>query len=242
MKIMIEGKDFTQQELEEWKKKRVRKVLRNLKKSLSAPDDDLCKRLTDIKMDMSYEEITSSIHGKLAIGRIGMKIAVVLSGGKRKTARTTLYADGITVEKLGVIIDALMMEGTEEFRRVNLGACPDHYVLRTEGATLEVIETTGNTPVPTQFFITFNDETGLKEPRDGDYPYQSVGIAKLKDGTVIGGVRHQFRNYGNGIEAKAVVEFPAMCPASIVKEHQKHLGAEWSSWIQWAIDHQERWT
>lgn len=131
-----------------------------------------------------------------------------------------------------------MMEDTAEHRRINLSVSPDHYVLVPRGNTLEVIETMGNTPVPTQFFITFYDETGLQTPRDPSYPYQSVGIAKLKDGTVIGCVRHQFRDTATGIEAKTLVEFPAICPNIIVKEHQKHLASEWSGWIQWAIDHQ----
>lgn len=89
-----------------------------------------------------------------------------------------------------------------------------------------------------KLFITFNDETGLQTPRDNSFPYQSVGIAKLKDGTIIGSVRHQFRDTETGIEARTVVEFPAICPKTILREHQKHLASEWSGWIQWAIDHQ----
>ena len=88
------------------------------------------------------------------------------------------------------------------------------------------------------FFITFNEETGLQTPRDKSFPYQSVGIAKLKNGTIIGGVRHQFRDTATGIEARTLVEFPAICPKIVLREHQKHLAAEWSGWIQWAIEHQ----
>ena len=119
-------------------------------------------------------------------------------------------------------------------------ACPDHYALRPLNDTLEVIETAGCTPVPTQFYITFNDETGLKEPRNFDYPFQSTGIAKLKDGTIIGGVRHQFKDTSTGIEVRTLVEFPCLCPKIILKEHQKHLAVEWSNWIMWAIQNQSR--
>ncbi len=31
------------------------------------------------------------------------------------------------------------------------------------------------------FFIQFNEEEGIQTPRDEEYPYQIVGIAKLKD-------------------------------------------------------------
>ena len=169
-----------------------------------------------------------------------MKIATILSGNKRRAAITTIFADGITAEKFNIIIDFLMLEDSPECRKINLAACPDHYVLRPFGETLEVIETTGNIPVPTQFFITFNDERGLKEPRNLNYPYQSTGIAKLKDGTLVGGVRHQFRDTQSGIEVRTLVEFPNLCPKTVIKEHQKHLAAEWSYWIDWAIKNQSQ--
>lgn len=200
--------------------------------------DRLCDQLTAIKLSMSYEEIISPIKFKLAIGQVGMKFAALLSGKRRWAAITTIFADGITAERFSAIIDSLMLEETKEHRRVTLAACPDHYVLRSCNGTLEVIETTGNTPVPTRFFITFDDDTGLKEPKNPNYAYQSTGIAKLKDGTIIGGVRHQFRNTQSGIDARTFVEFPSLCPKTIIREHEKHLAVEWSSWISWAIKNQ----
>ena len=159
MKIIINGKEFTKAEMDTWKKKRIKKVLRNLKKDITVTDDVgvMCDEITKLKAEMSYEEITSKIKLKLAVGQIGMKLAAAISRGKRRSSVTTIYADGITVEKLGKMIDALMLEDTEEHRFANLAACPDHYVLSSRNGTLEVIETAGNTPVPTQFFITFND-------------------------------------------------------------------------------------
>lgn len=242
MKIVIDGKEFTKDEMHCWKRKRVSKVLRNLKKTLPMTEDTeaLCDELTLLKLQMSYEEIISPMKSKLVLGQMGMKFAAVLSGNKRRAAVTTIFAEGITAEKFSTIIDSLMLEDTQEHRKVNLAACPDHYVLRPCKETLEVIETTGNTPVPTQFFITFNDETGLKEPRNLNYPYQSTGIAKLKDGTIVGGVRHQFRDTQTGIEVRTLVEFPKLCPKVIIKEHQKHLAVEWSNWIAWAKKHQSQ--
>ena len=242
MKIIINGKEFTKSEMDNWKRKRISKVLKNLKKTLPMADDTdtLCDRLTALKMKMSYEEITSLLKVKLAIGEAGMKFAAAFSGGKRRASFTTIFAEGITGEKFSRIIDSLMLEETEEHREANLAACPDHYALRSCNGTLEVIETTGNMLVPTRFFITFNDETGLKEPRDFNYPYQSTGVAKLKNGTIIGGVRHQFRDTQSGIEVRTLVEFPILCPIRILKEHQKHLAAEWSSWIIWAIKNQSQ--
>ncbi len=240
MKIVIDGKEFTKDEMDGWKRKRVGRVLRNLKKTIQMTEhtDVLCDRLTELKLEMSYEEIVSPIRAKLAVGKAGMKLAVRFSGSKRRTAITTIFADGITAKDFTKIIDSLMIEDTQEHRKVNLDACPDHYVLAPHGKTLEVIETTGNLPVPTQFFIAFHEDAELQTPRDLSYPYQSVGVAKLKDGTTIGGVRHQFRDTQSGMEARTLVEFPSICPKTIIKEHQKHLAVEWSNWIAWAIQNQ----
>lgn len=234
MKILIDKKEFTIEELEEWKKKRVKKVLRNLKSNIDI-SEDIEQKLLNIKLEKSYTDMIKILKPKLFIGKIGMKLAVLLSFGKRRNALTIIYADGVDVSSFSKKIDKLMLEENEEYKKVNLAACPDHYVLNPHDGILEVIETTGCSPVPTQFFITFDDETGLREPRDLSYEYQSVGVAKLKDGTVIGGVRHQFKNTTTGIEARLLVEFPIICPKILIKEHQKHLAVEWSNWINWVI-------
>ncbi len=240
MRILIDGKEFTKEEMNQWKQGRVAKVFRNLKKPapLAESLDALCDELTERKLCIPYEEMIASLRMKLAIGRIGMKLAAVCSGGRRRAASTTLFASGIGAERFSKMVEALMLEDTEAHRRANIAACPDHYVLLPRKEMLEVIETTGNAPVPTQFFITLEEETGLQEPRDTRYPYQSVGIAKLADGTMIGGVRHQFRDTQEGMEVRTWVEFPAICPKGLIKAHQKHLAAEWSSWIAWAIENQ----
>lgn len=240
IKAVINGKEFTMDEMNLWKQKRIRKVLHNLKRRISWTDDTdrMCEQLTALKLQLSYEEIVNLLRIKLAVGVVGMKLAAFLSGKKRLAAITTVFADGITAETFSRMIDALMLEETPEHKKVNLSACPDHYALIANNGTLEVIESTGNMPVPTQFFITFNDETGLQEPRDFRYPYQSTGIAKLKDGTIIGGVRHQFRDTKKGIEVRTLVEFPWICPKTVIKEHQKHLAVEWSNWISWAVQNQ----
>ena len=127
MKIIINEDEFTKNELDSWKRKRVGKVLKNLKVTLPIvkDTDELCDRLTLIKLKMSYEEITSSMMLKLIIGQVGMKAATILSGNKRRTAITTIFADGITAEKFNIIIDSLMLEDSLEYRKVNLATCPD---------------------------------------------------------------------------------------------------------------------
>ena len=240
MKIIIEGNELTSEEIDIWKKKHAIQAFRNLHLSVPKIEDTvlLCEELTNLKCAMSYEELIAPLHVKLKLGGYAMKIAAKFAGKKRKRAITTLYAKGINAATFSQIVDSLMLEDTPHNRKINLAACPEHYALVARGDTLEVVEKVGCCPVPTQFFITYNDETGLITARDTSYPYQSVGIAKLKNGTVIGGIRHQFRDTEEGLEVRTVVEFPAMCPTYIVRDHQKHLAVEWSSWIEYAISQQ----
>lgn len=158
-------------------------------------------------MNLSYDEIIQILKLKLCISKWMMKIVSVLSGEKRCCAIITIYTDGITAEEFIAQLDKLMLESNREYQRVNLNACPDHYVLNPQNGILKVIETTGNNSLPTQFFITFNDELGLREPRNLSYSEQSVGVARLKDGTIIGGVRHQFKNTQTGMKARLFYQF-----------------------------------
>lgn len=82
--------------------------------------------------------------------------------------------------------------------------------------------------------MRFDDESGLKTPRDAAYAYQSAGTARLGDGTVIGGVRHQFRDEADGVLARLMVEFPAATPVRMIREHQWHLACEFSHWLEQA--------
>lgn len=235
--ILIDNKEFSYNDMEQWSRKHTIKAFKKLDIPYNKKLDtlSLIKLLTDEKINMGYEQTFKKLRNQLYLGNVGMKLLSLLSFNKRKIAKIIIKAKGIDVYKLGEIIDFLMMSNSIDTQFINLSACPEHYALRFNNNILEVIEATGNSPIPTQFFISFNDETGIITPRDNSYPYQSVGVAKLKDGTIIGGVRHQFKNIEQGIEAVLLVEFPSLTPRSLIKEHQKHLAIEWSNWINWAI-------
>lgn len=236
MKIYIEGKNITNNQLTAWKRKRVKQAFKTLgyKSADINHPDRMIEQLTKIKMNHSYEEMYDKLKGKLKLSEAIMRMGAKLSGSKRKFSQTEIYVEGLTAKEAIRGIDDLMLNACDENDRVNLSACPDHYALRPIGENeLEVIETTGNAPVPVQFFIVFDDETGLQTPRDITYPYQSVGVARMKDGTVIGGVRHQIKDTETGMKIKLSVEFPALTPTSILKSHQMHLACEFSYWLQW---------
>lgn len=239
MKIIIDGKNISKEQIEQWRMKRYIKVLKVLRKNIKFIDnvDDITKKITEIKMKYSYNEIVELLSNKLWISEKFMKIICNISRNKRKFSVTEIEMKGISAKEIITGIDLLMLTQSKENNEVNLAACPDHYVLRPTGEnTLEVIETTGNSPLPVQFFIDYGDDSGIQTPRDKSYEYQSVGIARLKNGTLLGGVRHQFKEEDNGFKAKLVVEFPSMCPTSLIKEHQMHLACEFSYWFNWIKD------
>ena len=179
-------KSFDAKALEKWKRKHVISVYKNLGLSYDweASTEQLCEVLTEKKVDLGYDAIVAKIQNQLKLGDISLKIATKLSGKRRKKATTKIYAEGIDVEILGKVIDHVTYLNTAENLKVNLSVCPEHYALVPREEELEVIEKTGNAPFPMQFFIRFNEEEGIQTPRDEEYPYQIVGIAKLKDGTI----------------------------------------------------------
>lgn len=239
MKIYIGGKHITNDQLTQWKRKRVKKAFKTLgyKSSEINNSNVMIEQLANMKMNYSYLEMYNKLKPKLKLSEIIMRMGAVLSGNRRKFSQTEIYVEGITAKEAIKGIDDLMLNPSEENNRVNLSACPDHYALRPLGENkLEVIETTGNSPVPVQFFIVFEDETGLQTPRDHSYAYQSAGVARTKEGTIIGGVRHQIKDTETGMKMKLSVEFPALAPTSIIKSHQMHLACEFSYWLQWIKD------
>ncbi|WP_280259454.1 hypothetical protein [Nocardia abscessus] len=70
------------------------------------------------------------------------------------------------------------------------------------------------------------------DPSDPTYPISVTGTATLADGTVIGGVRHQFRDEpGGGFRSRLAVAFPAAVPGLYIAEHQWHLACGSGNWI-----------
>jgi len=230
--------------IDAWERKRLAAVLRKFNKNSANDEADLLslrKRLVETKLGFAYDEILNLLRVELAVSSALAKLMNAVSLGKRKACITEIIVEGITATEVADGLEALMLESSPSHDMVNLSACPDHYVLRPLGKNrLEVIETTGGSPFPIQFFIDYGDEAGLTIPRDSSYPCQSVGVARLRDGTTIGGVRHQLRDQGNGFRARLAVEFPVMAPAYFIRQHQFHLACEFSHWFQWLLAHKSQ--
>jgi hypothetical protein len=114
-----------------------------------------------------------------------------------------------------------------------LDACPDHSIIATSADGKQVVvETTGGSPFASEFVIDYSDTAAVKTALDPSFPDRIVGAARLKDGVIVGGVCHQFRQEGEGFRAKLSVEFPMMILPYMIAEHRWHLAAEFSNWIE----------
>lgn len=114
-----------------------------------------------------------------------------------------------------------------------LAAHPDHFLFRADAdGRQEVWETNGGSPLTARFLIDYDDTSSLQNLVNREYPIQLAGVARLSDGLAIGGVRHQFRDEGDGFRALLTVEFPALTLPTILRGHRWHLAIEFSNWIE----------
>ncbi|KAF9539340.1 hypothetical protein EC957_005530 [Mortierella hygrophila] len=197
--------------------------------------DEQRKSLAELKIRMGEDQVRKKLGFYLGLSQFVMKIASFLSFGRRKYSVVEVAVSGVDLEPsafLDELTHIMMSEGTE-YSKMRLMACPDHYLVANIGEnTQEVIETTGGSPLPTQFFIRYGDAKGLRSQKDPTYDVQLFGVARTKDGTVIGGVRHQIRKESDGLRMKLLVEFPALIPSWMIRQHQAHLMCEFNNWIR----------
>ncbi|KAF8942679.1 hypothetical protein BGZ46_006707, partial [Entomortierella lignicola] len=158
-----------------------------------------------------------------------------LSFGRRKYSVVEIAISGVDIKAAAFLekLNHIMLNEGLEYSKMRLMACPDHYLIVNTGEnTQEVIETTGGSPFPTQFYIRYGDDEGMRSQRDPTYDEQLFGVARTKSGTVIGGVRHQIRNESNGLRLKLLVEFPALIFNWMIRQHQAHLMCEFNNWVE----------
>ena len=81
-------------------------------------------------------------------------------------------------------------------------------------------------------FFDASDLSTLTTTADAGFRTQWTGVARIADGTPVGGVRHQFQDEPVGFHARLTVEFPLMTPAFMIRAHQWHLACEFCNWIE----------
>jgi hypothetical protein len=230
---IVNGQELTWNALKEWESKRLVVASRFLKRKLGyrqkiTSSADFLK----LKLETPEDNMRRALGRSLALSSLLTKAMTILSFGRRKQCVTEFIIHGCAAETLFHGFNRMMLDNTSENRANCLAACPDHYLLKgCKDHTQEVIEAAASMPLPLQFFVTYGDEEGLVTPKDSSYPFQAAGIARLKNGLAMGGVRHQMKDIPDGCAVRLTVEFPALLPNSSIKEHQLHLACEFYHWF-----------
>ncbi|MGI6232673.1 MAG: hypothetical protein ACOYJF_07475 [Prevotella sp.] len=237
----IDGRYISRQEMDKWMINRLRIAEKKLDLT-PIPDgkpDSMLARLTEEKLRFSHQEIMDKLGSELSMSDKATSLMNTLSSGRTKYCITVMDVEGLDLNTFQREFDRLQNENSPENLKANIGVSPDHYYLGVnDKGALEVIENCGNNMMVSRFFITYGNEQGLNSPREAQrYERQSTGHAQLENGNTAGGVRHQFHRTKDGFEAKLLVEFPALTPSTIIKNHQVHLALEFSNWVKYVKEH-----
>ncbi|KAF9122987.1 hypothetical protein BG015_005430, partial [Linnemannia schmuckeri] len=228
-----DGKVVPYKTISQWEAKRLAHVTNfvhcqlGVKRPLDVKtiDEQRCG-LAEMKIEMGEDKVRKMLGSYLGFTQLVMEIASFLSFGRRKYSIVEVAISGVDLDPSTFLdkLNHIMLDKDVEYSKMRLMACPDHYLIANIGEnTQEVIETTGGSPFPTQFYICYGDAEGLRSQKDPTYAVQLFGAARTKRGTVIGGVRHQIKQEIDGLRLKLLVEFPALVPNWMIRQHQAHL-------------------
>jgi len=223
---------ISRSEVLDWEVRRATKGLRKFGVPVPAGDVVvLRKALADAKLAMGREAIEKRLAREIRLSDRITGAIVRASRGRRRLSQIELFVPGARADQM----PAWYVEKAEaDDEAVFLEANPDHHLFRPipDPRGQEVWETTGGSPIASRFFFELDVAEGLVTPADETYPVQMTGSARLANGTVLGGIRHQFRDENAGVRALLTVEFPWLMGPIGPAAHRWHLASEFSAWIE----------
>ena len=234
IRAVIDGADISRTQVQAWERRRMAKASRRI--GLTVPDGDLESARLDFaqaKLDLGATEIRRRLRRALAVSDpVGRATAAAARGG-RVTSTCDLHVVG---GDASTFVSWFTDDTRLDYEHSMISANPDHFLIATApDGRQEVIETTGGSPLPTRFFVDYEDHSSLRTPTDRAFSTEAAGVARSANGMAIGGVRHQFRDTDEGFHARLTVEFPSTMLRSMVLEHRWHLAVEFSNWVHLAF-------
>jgi hypothetical protein len=233
--VFIEGEQISPTRITEWEIRSAKRALRKLGVRQGSNDlESLRRQILSRIQQLGHAGIRSRLKRELALSDLFARSVAWLSRGRRRYSAVEILSPTGTAEGFARWFEEVAHLNRED---VMIAALPEHYLIATDpSGRQEVIETNGGSPMAARFFIDYNDLSSLRSQPDSTYPIAVVGVARSPNGAAIGGVRHQFRNEGDGFRAKLTVEFPSLIMPSVVTGHRWHLACEFSNWIRAALD------
>lgn len=231
----FDGKPISRADVLAWETKRVRKGLRKF--GGPAPAGDLVglrKALADAKLSIGRAAVEDRLAREITMSDRLTGLLANGSRGRRRLSQVELLVPGAKAEQLPSWYAARNKADDES---AFLLATADHHLFRPihDSNVQEVWETTGGSPLASRFFIELDSTVGLVTKPDPAYPIQMVGCARLANGTVLGGIRHQFRDEQDGARVLLTVEFPWLMGPISPAAHRWHLASEFANWMNAAM-------
>jgi hypothetical protein len=226
-----QAKTLDRLEILKWETRRALKALRNLDCAVPTGDiEELRAAVVQAKLNLGREEIQRRLAKQVKLSDAVVGAIARASGKHRRMCQVELFLPRGSAHALP---RWYFERAEQDDEAAFLLACPDHHLFRlTSDDRQEVWETTGGSPLASRFFFTMDDTGGLVTPADPSYPIQMAGAARLADGTLIGGVRHQFRDEAGGARALLTVEYPWLIGPVPVALHRWHVACEFSLWAE----------
>lgn len=228
----IGGRSVSRDEVLAWEARRARKVCKKL--GVAAPHGDVVAQrevLVARKLELGHERLGRLLARELRWSARAGRLLAALSRGRRRLCTVELTGTGGSAEAMPGYYRRAMETGDEA---ALLAACPDHYILCTDGDGLQqVVETTGGSPLAARIFLDETELGTVTTDADPAFPVQWVAVgATSSAGSPTGAIRHQFRDEPNGFTVRLTGEFPVATPPHLVHAHKWHLACEFSNWIE----------
>lgn len=186
--------------------------------------------LLNAKVQLGHQRIQDIHKEELALAKAVQQLLLLTSFGRYTVSAIDVQCDQGSAEGFVKWFSGRLQANDEP---AMLLACPDHHIIETRSNGLQyVLETTGGSPLPTQFDIDYANTAGNPIALVAGLPHRMGGMAL--DGTrTIGCAFHQFGDQaGGGFRGRLSVAFPRSTPWFMIDGHRWHLACEFSNWIE----------
>ncbi|ATL32360.1 hypothetical protein [Streptomyces formicae] len=209
VRTVIDGTEYTQDDIRRWELDRARAALALLKDRIG---DEAMRELLaeDLR---AADEIMAPLPDA--------------SGGAWRSAVTEMEIGGITAEEFLTWWQGRLASAD---RTALLAANPEHYLANSADGVVEIIETIGSGPL--RFFLTFHDGVAIEDEGHETYPVRIGGTGRLTDGTEICRVMHEFGDGPRGLRIRLTIQFPTSAPEHVFTGHQWHFACEFLNWLE----------
>ena len=170
IRAVIDGTEVDRPTVEAWERRRLPKAAARI--GLPRPDGDLATArlaFADAKIDLGHDEVRRRLRRVLPAADVVGRATASAARGGRRTSVCDLYVAGGDAASF---VEWFGDDDRPDYERSMLAGHPDHFLIATApDGRQEVIETTGGSPLPTRFFVDYEDHSS-RTPHDPEFPFR----------------------------------------------------------------------